>query len=551
MRQLLSLGGFAGMVAVPLAVALCGIVIVLSCRSGGGVTLDGEWAGGYRMGEQWTFARLRFKPTDRGMEGTADLPYDFAAGMPITGIVAARDDVRFDLGLASGPLRFDGRLDAQMLSGEVTRGSERGQFQLFHVAAVDRALLNDYTGVYRSAGDGPVAGRLFYVQTWDELGSGQLALFDEGGEIRSLYPLSATDFVTGPAMSFPVPVEARYRFERGSGGAVSGVTVRVAGRPDAIAEKIVLYDETEIRFRAGGVTLAGTLRTPLTKGPHPAVVLLHGSGPQDRGSLLPFTWFLLRHGVALFGYDKRGVGASEGDWRRAGFDLLAGDALAAVAALKMRDDIDAGRIGAFGVSQGGWIGPLAAARSTDVAFVISVSGPGVTPAEETMDYAEREMRAWGFPDAEIAQMLALRRLSDDYARTGRGWERVQAAVEAARRKEWFFPALAPPRDDWFWDMWRRILDYDPAPALGRLRCPVLAIFGGLDQNVVAAKNRARWEEALRRGGNRDATLLTLPKANHAMAEAVTGTTAEFPRLRRFVPDYITTLVEWVGRTVAR
>src|SRR5207248_3726314 len=105
--------------------------------------------------------------------------------------------------------------------------------------------------------------------------------------------------------------------------------------------------------------------------------LVHASGAEDREYLLPFARFLIRHGIAVLGYDKRGVGGSTGDWNTASFDDLAGDVVAAFAYLKARTDIDGSQIGLLGWSQAGWVMPLAAVRASDIAFLISISGPGV------------------------------------------------------------------------------------------------------------------------------------------------------------------------------
>jgi pimeloyl-ACP methyl ester carboxylesterase len=179
---------------------------------------------------------------------------------------------------------------------------------------------------------------------------------------------------------------------------------------------------------------AGTLRRPVAGGRVPAIVLVHGSGPEDRDYVLPWARFLVRHGVAVLGYDKRGVGGSSGDWNNASFDDLAGDAIAAVQYLKTRPDVDAARIGLLGISQAGWIMPLAAVRSKDVAFLISLSGAGVPVADTTLDQASNEMTASGMKPATIAAILDLMKRQYHFARTGQGWDEYIAgrAALAAR-----------------------------------------------------------------------------------------------------------------------
>ena len=119
------------------------------------------------------------------------------------------------------------------------------------------------------------------------------------------------------------------------------------------APRVPLYDEQPAEFRSGDVTLAGSLLLPRTPGRRPAVVLVHGSREGDRYALLMHAAFLLRHGVALLAYDKRGVGGSGGDWRSASIPQLAGDAEEAVQWLKGRAEINPGQIGLLGLSEGG------------------------------------------------------------------------------------------------------------------------------------------------------------------------------------------------------
>jgi pimeloyl-ACP methyl ester carboxylesterase len=348
-------------------------------------------------------------------------------------------------------------------------------------------------------------------------------------------------------LSGVVPVEARLKFERDASGRVSALLWQPERGEALRLPRDEAYREEEVRFVHGGTRLAGTLRLPKAPGPHPAIVLVHGSGAQGRGGLLPFVAPLLADGYAVLGYDKRGAGASEGDWRAASFEDLAGDALAAVSFLRSRPEIDPGAVGLLGASQGGWVAPLAASRSAEVAFVVSVSGPGVSPAEETADFVEHEMRAEGFGDAEVAAALDMARLRDAYARTGAGWDEVQAAAARVAGEAWYQAWPVPPREDPFWPFWKRILDHDPAPVLAKLRCPVLALFGGRDRNVLAQKNADRWDAALGRGRHVDYTLVTLPTANHVLFEARLGTVSEFPGLRRFAPGYAETLRAWLER----
>src|SRR5439155_20449581 len=282
----------------------------------------------------------------------------------------------------------------------------------------------------------------------------------------------------------------------------------------------------------------------------PVVILVHASGPEDREYLLPLARFLVRRGMAILGYDKRGVGGSTGDWRTASFEDLASDVVAAFQHLKSRSDVNPAQIGLLGWSQAGWVMPLAAVRAKDIAFLISVSGAGVPAAETTIDQARKEMTARGMKPETIEQIVGLMKLQYEFARTGQGWDDYATSREklVARlgRSPDTFPAT---QDDSSWGFVRRLYFYDPAPTLRRLQVPTLALFGELDNNIVAEKNKAAWDSALRAGGNRDYTLRIVPQADHLQLEAKIGSNAEMMSLQRFVPAYFTTIQDWLATRI--
>ena len=391
------------------------------------------------------------------------------------------------------------------------------------------------------------SGGFLEVLPWEELGPGRLVAFDDQGWIRALTPAGPLVFTAGRSVAVLEPVGARVTFEAADATSPARTLVWEAdGQPPRLARRVEDHRAEEVAFANGTTRLAGTLLLPPTGGPHPALVLLHGSGPQNRYGTLPFARFLVRHGVAILAFDKRGVGGSQGNWRKTSFETLADDALAAVDLLRSRRDIDRKRIGLFGVSQGGWIGPLAASRSRKVALVVSVSGPGVTPAEQTLDLIEAELRTEGVPEEEIREALDLTRLAFRYSRTGAGWEDYAGALARSQGRSWL-PYLPLPPDalNEAWEQQRLFFHYDPAPALAALHCPVLALFGAMDSGIPVEKNRGRWQEALTRGGHRDHALIAIPAANHLMWEAKTGSMYEIPGLDRFVPEYRKILLDWL------
>jgi pimeloyl-ACP methyl ester carboxylesterase len=513
--------------------------------SGAQGNLAREWSGGYTLDNNWALLRMHITEDGSGLAATMDVPSMELMAQPVRDMRRESSVISFRLPLASAQLSFEGHVGEDSIDGVVASGERPGRFQVLRAAVVERALLAQYQGTYEW---GP--NHFIYVQFWDELGKDQLGAFDESGLVRSLYPMGDDKFFIGPGLAFPAPLEARVIFHRNAQGTVASLSWARPGEAAHVAQRVAQYSQQDVTFQNGDIRLAGTLLIPNTPGKHPAMILVPGSGPEDRNTLLPFVLFLVRHGMALLAYDKRGVGGSTGDWRNSSFSDLAGDAVAALQLLRSRGDIDPRQVGVFGVSQGGWIGPLVASRSKEIAFVISVSGAGVTPGEETLDYMQSELRINEVPENEIAEAVSLIKLSYDYARAGEGWNEYFAARKGLENRAWL-PYIGAPatRDDPQWLFIRLNYFYDPTPALKNLHCPALALFGGLDQNVLPDKNKAKWEAALQAGGSRDYTLLVLPKGNHVLMEAKVGSTEEFPLLQRFVPEYFTTVLDWMSHRI--
>lgn len=189
-----------------------------------------------------------------------------------------------------------------------------------------------------------------------------------------------------------------------------------------------------VSFKSGDVRLAGTLYLPAGDGPHPAMVVFHSaSGPtRDFPTYQHLTTDLPRAGYAVLLFDRRGSGSSSGDFETASFQDLAADGVSGVQYLKTRKEIEPTRIGVWGISQGGWLAPLAATMSPDVAFVVAVSASGVSPAEQ-MDFAAAyTLEHSGQPAGVIKRALGVRAKLNDYFRGRVRREEAHAAVQAIR-----------------------------------------------------------------------------------------------------------------------
>ena len=300
------------------------------------------------------------------------------------------------------------------------------------------------------------------------------------------------------------------------------------------------YRQEELSFRNGDVTLAGTLYIPSGGGTHPAIIFIHGSGPDSREQYRFYADLFARRGIAALIYDKRGVGASTGDWRRSPFSALADDALAAVQFLNTHPAIGPRRIGLWGGSEGGIIAPWAASRSSDVAFVIMQSATGVSFARQNLHQTERQMRALNLPESEVQEALAFQRLKHAYARTGMGWQDYAEALQNSRNEPWASLGGPSSPDDWWWLWYRTKMDYEPVPMLEQVRVPVLALWGERDELVPVAESRAAVEGAFARGENRNVTYRVFAGADHSM------NTQSGPQPS---PEYLEAMLEWTLRQV--
>jgi len=438
---------------------LVGIAVLAFASSNPG-SPAGWWSGSYRLAGPGTF-------TVRLGDGHATVA--LGAGHAGAQVVPARADgprVRFALPGRPAPIVFEGAVTGGRLRGTVRQGATRGTFAARR--GEDGALLA--TGFYgsRAVVDDPYGpARLVHLGT---------------GAVNALYP-SARGLVIGSGFATRAPARGLARL----------------GRREQLRQ-------LEVQFRSGGAVLSGTLTLPAARGPRPAVAFVAGSGETTRAYLPDLQAALVRDGVAVLAYDKRGVGQSGGVYpgespTPAAIDVLARDASAAVRFLSRQPEVERARIGLAGHSQAGWIVPLAASRTPVVRFAVSFSAPAVT-ARET----------------DLYQTL-----------TGQG-EQPQAQTDAAIDAQ----VAAAGRGG-----------VDPLPWIRKLRIPALWLYGGRDEHIPARLSVRRLDPVARQHG-RDFALRVFPNANHALVETKTGLTSEMLRSDRFAPGLFAALRAWLG-----
>jgi pimeloyl-ACP methyl ester carboxylesterase len=337
--------------------------------------------------------------------------------------------------------------------------------------------------------------------------------------------------------------------------------------PFPYREVAVTYDN-----KAAGVTLAGTLTLPAAERPVPAVLLITGSGAQDRDETIlghkPFLVladYLTRRGVAVLRVDDRGVGGSTGSVSSSTSEDFAGDVLAGIGFLKKRPEIDPARIGLIGHSEGGIIAPIAASRSRDVAFIVLMAGTGLPGADILVSQGQLILKADGASESQLAfQRDAQKRLigivgteKDETAARAKlaaaSKEIVAAMPESERRalgdagSALSEAAVNRVNTRWF----RFFLTYDPRPALRKVSCPVLAINGEKDLQVEPKANLSEIEKALRAGGNQNVRTVELPSLNHLLQPCKTGSPSEYAAIETTIdPEALRTIGDWIVQKTA-
>lgn len=333
------------------------------------------------------------------------------------------------------------------------------------------------------------------------------------------------------------------------------------------------YEVKEVSFRneADGITLCGTFTYPSQKEAFPAVVLISGSGKQNRDEeimghkpFLVIADYLTRNGIGVLRFDDRGEGCSEGDFASATSESFSRDVLAAVSFLKAQNNVIKDRIGLIGHSEGGMIAPMVAAVDHDISFIILLAGPGTNGMEIILDQTELILRSNAVGEEEIKRKIKANREIFEMVLHSKDIPKTQSRIANKIFKQLKQETSGEISDDllrrqadiqaemvcspWF----RFFLNYDPAIALSKLKCHVLALNGSLDLQVPADKNLSAIEKILRESGNQTYTIKKFEGLNHLFQHATTGNPAEYVKIEEtfaqevleYIKDWITTIIKY-------
>lgn len=354
----------------------------------------------------------------------------------------------------------------------------------------------------------------------------------------------------------------------------SSPPVRTSKRPQEPV-KPYPYSSEEVMFMntEDGITLKGTLTIPRSPGPFRVVVLISGSGPNDRDQLIwghrPFLVladYLTRQGIAVLRYDDRGVGRSTGINEDATFLDFSQDALAAYSYLRTRPEIDPDHIGLLGHSEGAAIAPIAGSMQEGISFVILLAAPGFHATDDpkyglTSQFAQT-YRNNGASEEAIAfkcdllnQMFRLAREHQDPESAKKKIRELLKQAEESllglseeERIKIELESVDSYDIEWIFSTgFMNILTYDPQSTLSKVSCPVLALHGTKDMQI-PVENLHGIEEALQAGGNRDFKIVKMDGLNHLFQTAETGEPSEYSRIEETIaPEALSLIADWIKR----
>lgn len=524
---------------------------------------------------------------------TIDIPQQNAFGLKLINVRQALPRVHFELPAGPGLAVFDGTMTENLVKGDFKQAGAAGTFELRPKGLVKpqspeeappdlRPLLGKWNG------DISIMGQVLgIIVEFKSIANELKATIDipvqgaKGLNLKNLRfetPTVHLELPAGPGLAI-FDGELKQDSIKGSfmQAGMSGSFRLGRGEPvkkEVLPEEPLPYKQEEVVFVNDTLKFAGTLTLPPKPGRHPAVVMITGSGPQNRDEeIFGFKLFKIiadhftRQGIAVLRYDDRGVGGSSGNTMMSTTSDFANDVVSAVKFLQTRPDINPKQIGLCGHSEGGIVAPLAATRYKDIAFIILLSGTGVNGMDIRLAQAELIARADSTTEPDIKENMELNRRIFSGLRAGQDLDQFREEIlrvahgQLDRMKPDQRKAITNPdeylqtqinvqmkqlQSPWF----RFFIGYEPAPTLERVQCPVLALFGELDLQVPAETNKTAIEKALKRGNNRDYLIKVFPKANHLYQSATTGSPSEYTSLKKeFVPGFLDSMSAWIVRRV--
>ena len=541
--------------------------------------VQGEWDGELAVGEARLKLVLHVTSEKSGeVRARLDSPDQSVYGMEATGVSQEAGTLRFEIGSVGAT--FEGKLggDGRTIAGEWKQAGQ-GFPLVFHRQSGNAAgkkpgnAISPLEGTWQGAfQNGNMRYRLQLHVTHDEEKklSGTLDSLDQGANGLPMSKLSEQSgtvhfeiaLVTGV---YEGKMNAAHNAIAGTWSQNQDSVALEFKRSDEVLElrrpqnptKPYPYKEEEVSFQNAAGT--GTLTIPAGAGPFPAALLMAGSGPQNRDEflaghrpLLVLADALARKGFAVLRYDKRGIGKSTGDFAAATTEDFTRDGEAALGFLKARKEILREKIGVIGHSEGGLIAPILAAQG-GVAWIVLLAAPGEIGEKTMLAQSKAISEAAGMPLEQVAQSLEFDRQAYATVREERDAvvleKKLDAMVISSGMAEGALPATVAAQIHMLSSPWfRYFLDYDPAPALQKVKCPALVLNGSKDLQVLAAENLPLIQKALEDAGNKEISVREMPDLNHLLQHAESGTPAEYGTIEETIsPEVLELITEWAAK----
>ena len=550
-------------------------------------TLEGNWAGSLPAGDAVLHLVLHVsKSPDGTFKATIDSLDQGVYGIEVTALTQNDSDVRFSV--SSVDAQFEGKFSADHAGIQGTWSQSNVGLPLsFHRQAAGAGAkrpgdaIASVEGVWQAALEANGLRLRFQLHvTHDDQKQLVAALDSPDQAISGLPAVKVSQKINVFHFEIPV-VQGVYEGTLNAAKSVITGTWTQGGitrnlnfqRSDQLLElvrpqnpkKPYPYHEEEVSLTnpKAQISLAGTLTFPSGSGPFPAAILIAGSGPQDRDDnvaghrpFLVLADHLMRKGIAVLRYDKRGIGKSTGNYDQATTEGFASDAEAALNYLKSRKEINARKIGLIGHSEGGLIAPMIASRSSDLAWIVLLAAPGLKGEQVMLLQTELILKAAGFDDDHIAKARDFSLQSYALARKEKDPETLETKltdlVDSTGMSTTLPPTTIKPQARMMTSPWFRFfLDYDPIPALKKTQCPVLALNGDKDLQIASKENLEQIQKALQEGGNKDFQTHELAGLNHLFQHAPTGSPTEYGGIQEtFAPEALTYISDWVLRHTA-
>jgi pimeloyl-ACP methyl ester carboxylesterase len=347
----------------------------------------------------------------------------------------------------------------------------------------------------------------------------------------------------------------------------NAIEKEVLKRPQEPTKPFSYYSE-DVTFSniQANIVLSGTLTLPKKEGNFPVVILISGTGPQNRDEeilghkpFLVISDFLTKNGIGVLRYDDRGVGQSQGDFKVANSADFATDVESAIAYLKTRKEINKKKIGLVGHSEGGLIAPMVASKSKDVAFIVLLAGTGIQGDQLLLMQQKLIGKTLGLSNEDLRKTEMANRKAFDIVNKSKSLEQLNidltTYIQQTLKEN---PNAARPQgmtDDDFvtlqvnqitnpWMLY--FIKYNPAPTLQKVKCPVLAINGEKDLQVPPKENLTAIKNAITKGGNSHVKIIEFPNLNHLFQECETGSPDEYAKIEQtFSPSALTEILKWI------